>query len=152
MDGLNGMELFKMINNDEELLKHFGGIFAVDQLTFDIEKSVYYICNTDIYRNEGKHWVVVYSREKSSVVDYFDSLGKKPNENFMSFMKGKNIWYNTKRVQGYISNTCGYHCIYFLYKRLRGYDFEIIMSDYNTSYEINDKLVVDFVSNRLDGS
>lgn len=149
INGLGGDELFEIISNDKLLLKHFGGIFAVDQLTFEIPKrSVYYICNTDIYKNEGKHWVVIYSMKKSNVVNFFDSLGKKPNENFINFIKKKNIYYNNKRVQGYISNTCAYHCLYFLCKRLKGYDFDFIMNNYNKSYEINDRFVVDFVKNK----
>jgi len=149
--GLDGMRLFEIILNNEVLIKYFGGIFAIDQLTFDIpEKNIYYICNTDVYKNEGKHWIVIYKKEKSNVIEFFDSLGKKPNERFINFMKKRHICYNKKRVQGYLTNTCAYHCIYFLCRRMKGDNFEIIMNGYDSSYEINDKFVIDFVKTKFD--
>ena len=149
---MNGLEILNYISKDEFLLSRFGGLFAIDQLTFTLpNREIFYICNTDVATQKGKHWVVIYFPEKSSTVEFFDSLGKKPNKNFQLFMaqRQKAISFNSRRVQGASSKACGYYCLYFIYLRSRYIDYKGIIENFSNSTEKNEKHVIDFVTHSL---
>lgn len=149
-ENMKGYQLLQMINLDREGSKTFGGLYAIDQLNFNFpNRDVYYICNTDRYENRGKHWIVIYNKKDSSYIEYFDSLGHKPNNKFINFMSQskKNILYNKKRLQSRISKACGYFCLYFIYLRCRNVDFYSILDNFSSDVQNNEKYVVDFIHN-----
>ena len=84
---MNGIELLKFLHNDIKSMSKFYGIYAIDQLYFKLpDKECFLICNTDESFKKGKHWVIIYINSKKGVVEYFDSLGKKPLDRFLKFM------------------------------------------------------------------
>lgn len=147
---MKGFELLNFIIKDSLTLSKFGGIFAVDQLTFLIpNREIFYICNTDISSKEGLHWVVIYSGFKDSSISYFDPLGEKPSSEFINFMSNnvkKRIQFNSKRLQSSYSEHCGYYCLYFIHEICRGLSFENIVNNFSSNLDVNENFVIDFVN------
>lgn len=145
---MKGVEILKFILGDEIAYNKFGGIFAVDQMNFPLPNNdVFFICNTDIYKNEGKHWIVIYFSKDLSYIEYFDSLGKKPTEKFVKFMSqsGKQILFSVKRIQSKSSYACGYFCLYFIFLRCRNIYFDTIINVFSTNMKKNEEKAIKFV-------
>ena len=137
---MNGLEILTTIVNDKVACKYLGGLMSIDRLHFKPKSRIFYICNTDIYENNGKHWIVMYYI--NNTFEYFDPLGEKPSIPFLNFMTKftNKIILNTKQVQPLYSSTCGEYCIYFSCIRSRDVDFKVILSHMQ-----NDQTVLDFV-------
>ena len=149
---MNGLEILKYITKKDTLLSKFGGLYAKDQLTFSLPKrDIFFICNTEIAREKGKHWVVIYLPKNGEVIEYFDSLGNKPEKEFIHFMSQtkRYILFNIKRVQGESSKACGYYCIYFASLRDHGIDYTSIINNFSDSYDINEKHVSEFIKHSI---
>ena len=148
---MNGLQIINVISKDESLLSQFGGLFAIDQLTFLPERGKFYICNTDIASKEGKHWIVIYFPKNATFIEYFDSLGKKPHEAFLNFMTQTNrqVIFNKKRLQGTSSDACGYFCLYFALLRSRNINYKDIIDNFSNSHDINEKYVTKFIKHSL---
>lgn len=149
---MNGLEVLKYISKDASLLSLFGGLFAKDQLTFDIpDRNIFYICNTDLAKNRGKHWIVIYSTLGSNRIEYFDSLGNYPPHNFVKFMTKtkKSIIFNKKKVQATSSKSCGYFCLYFIMLRYRNISYKNIIDNFSNSNDLNEKHVTEFIKQTL---
>jgi len=146
---MKGSEILRLISLDRITSSYFGGIFSIDQLTFSIpNRDIYFICNTDFYKNKGKHWVVIFLQKNSKYIEYFDSLGKRPSKRFVDFMSqsGKSILCNIKRFQSKLSYACGYYCLYFIYLRCRYNDFYSIVNNFSSNLNKNEKYVIDYVN------
>lgn len=162
---MNSESLFKLIQSDPAAKSAFRGIAWSD--------SVYNICkfptsltnrcsfpaslilNTDILAGPGIHWCVAYFRNKE-VCEYFDPFGLPPEvENSHNFTKSlqqvsNSIIYNKKQVQELDETTCGQHCAYFLLLRSNNCTFdEILEKHYTDNFSINDRLVKNFINQRL---
>jgi hypothetical protein len=68
--------------------------------------------------NDGTHWVALYIKKlpdgKLEPI-YFDSYGVAPPKSVTDFVGTVHIPYNTKDVQGLLSDICGWFCLAFLY-------------------------------------
>ncbi len=53
--------------------------------------------------------------------------------------------YSKKQVQDFTSDTCGQHCVFFLYHMSKGYAYENIIKKYHDDLIKNDDMVVRFV-------
>ncbi len=53
--------------------------------------------------------------------------------------------YSNKQVQDFTSDTCGQHCVFFLYHMSKGYTYENIVKRYYDDLIKNDAMVVRFV-------
>jgi len=162
---MNSGSLFKLLESDKQAKKIFRGIAWVD--------SVYNICNfptslfnncsfpaslilnTDNYSGPGIHWCAVYFQSEE-VCEYFDPFGLPPNiKNSYNFKPNllkvsKSIKYNKKQVQALDETTCGHHCAYFLLLRSNNCTFDEILNTYYTdSLLINDRVVRNFISQKL---
>ena len=74
------------------------------------------VVNQDKSYQVGSHWVVLHHNDVKKA-DHFDSLGKKPIEYLNNLLISKNITYkyNNKRIQNYMTETCGHFCLYYSY-------------------------------------
>ena len=75
----------------------------------NIEKE-FIVINSDKTDGRGKHWVALINRGDKI---YFDSFGVRPLKEVEELV-GKDLYYNTYRIQALDSNTCGYFCIDFI--------------------------------------
>jgi hypothetical protein len=98
------------------------------------------ILNLDSNKGPGTHWVGVYI--KDNVIEYFDSLGKKPNKciykTFAKLWPLYTIKYNNL-VHQLRNSQCGVYSIYFIIQRLLGKSFDDI-----TTNVIRDKEMKEF--------
>ena len=65
--------------------------------------------------------------------EFFDSLGRRPEEYGVGFEKILNKKYimNDKQLQHNMSNLCGLYCIYYIKKRSRGGSLKKIVSEFS---------------------
>jgi len=138
---MNGLDIMKTVVKDGEACRYFGGLMSIDRLHFKPTSRIFYICNTDVWKNKGKHWVVLYFINET--FEYFDPIGNKPDILFSNFMNkySKDIVFNTKRVQPLNTNTCGEYCIFFASMRSRNINFNEIMK-----YMQDEKTILDYVN------
>lgn len=83
------------------------------------------IFNTDPHNKGGEHWVATFI--KNNTIEYFDSLGNPPKEDFLKFYEkyypNHSIKIN-KIVHQYGGIDCGVYALNFITKRLDGKTFE----------------------------
>jgi hypothetical protein len=93
------------------------------------------VFNTDRYLKPGKHWVCVFINNTKKTIDYFDSVGKKPNKfirEFLDHFRDYNVCFNKTEHQKNNSN-CGVYCCFFIIERLKGKSMD----------QINEKIISD---------
>ncbi len=132
---------------------HFLGVLPSDQLPKKPMRILPSACiiNTHPARLPGEHWIAVYLTQDGPTC-FFDSFGNPPNShrfpttinNFLA-ANDADVLYSDRRVQDYSSDTCGQHCVFFLYHLARGYDYNYVMKLYTDDYIKNDKMVSLFV-------
>ena len=103
-----------------ELGSNFVGVFPADKL-FMIRRNTprpfAVVVNTDPSDMPGTHWVAIYIRQYG--VEYFDSLGRPPNNHFRSFLQrfSRHCAWNEHQYQSIVSSLCGAYCILFIITR-----------------------------------
>lgn len=132
---------------------HFLGVLPSDQLPKKPVRILPSFCvvNTHPARLPGEHWIAVYLAREGTAC-FFDSFGNPPNSprfpisinNFLD-VNDVDVLYSDRRVQDYSSDTCGQHCVFFLYHLARGRDYNHVMKLYTDDYIKNDKMVSLFV-------
>lgn len=129
----------------------FAGVYSKDTLNRfnnNNNKPLLVICNTDNANQIGKHWVLFYFNNNSSV-EFFDSLGNTPHsyrKEFLDFMKkfASICMYNETKIQPEGSAICGHYCIAYAYLRCNNYDMHTTLS-----FLSNPVIVVNFVNKLL---
>lgn len=109
-----------MACSDTLIRKNFGGVFASDCLPKPKTHYSSFIVNLDPHTSPGSHWIAVHFRQKEGY--YFDSYGLPPSDkNILKFIKNNAdiIVYNKHCFQDDSTTTCGYFCLYFLFRRVR---------------------------------
>lgn len=150
---MNSKQIFQALSRDNYVRPMFAGVFALDMLPSETEKSAFVI-NLDPSDKPGSHWVSVFLDKVNSTAIYFDSYGDKskiPSE-ITLFLRQNCISYSTncKMYQGPCSITCGHYCLYFLYHKCRGVPFQDILKDFRPNdFEFNDSKVIDFVDRKF---
>ena len=137
---MRGTQIVENLSMDSLTLSKFRGVFASDKLPVHVPVDQFCICNTDTWKNEGKHWILIYFPPEG-VTEFFDPLGNRPSAEFVRFM-GDTYLYNTKRYQPLNSNTCAYYCLFFAFMKSRGLKYQSILDLMGT-----EKIVVRFVLN-----
>ena len=104
----------------------FLGVFPAHSLPYRRERQkhlqrICFIVNTHTSSGGGVHWVAFCFDEKGHG-HFFDSYGKKPavyHRDWTQYLDSHcRYWtYNSKIVQKGLQPTCGYHCLYYLYRR-----------------------------------
>lgn len=132
---------------------NFLGVLPCDYLPEDPLKDTpcMLISNTQSSDEPGEHWIAIYIR-RDGVACFFDSFGNAPDADcfpasFHNFLKNNStvVQYSDKQVQDYTSDTCGQHCVFFLYYISRGYEYENIIKIYHNDLLKNDVMVSLFV-------
>ena len=143
------------INNlltKREKLNHFHGVFGRDEIKNIKIHSLpcSFIFNEDNFTGRGTHWVAVYIDEDNQL-DFYDSFGQKPTlKEFKNFTRPFKLNYNKIQVQSFESDTCGQHCIFFLFNRTKNVTMNSLISKYFNVHQLllNDIYVYNFVKRR----
>ena len=110
----------------------FYKLIKVDYNNFKIFSKIGIVFNLDNHTQDGSHWVALLIDNQKQSIEYFDSVGKKPNKNISTFIhilqkkfpKFKltinNIQHQSK------NNACGIYAMHFLIQRILGYTFNEI--------------------------
>lgn len=144
---MNTNQLEDILSNNCITKKYFTGVYSINTLKNIKVKPRLVICNTDPSYKTGKHWVLFFFY--NNTVDYFDSLGKKPEyygKEFITFMKSYATKYNLclNRIQPKDSSICGHYCVWFAIMRSRNYNMYEIINSLPTPSKI-----VEYVNNCL---
>jgi len=105
------------------------------------------VFNLDSHNQPGSHWTAFLIDNDTKTLEYYDSVGEKPNRNIQKFIDKVytflskngheyNIKYNTIQHQ-FKNNECGVYSIHFIIKRLKGSSFEKITSNIITDKKMN---------------
>ena len=136
---MNELDIANYLLKDVCTRKYFKGVMAYDELPNKPLRPALYVVNTDKSTGVGKHWVCLFF---SHVNEYFDSLGNPPVElgHFLLNEK-RDYMYNSKRLQGPMSDVCGDYCILFAYFRCRGLSMKHFVDMFSSNETKNDTLV-----------
>lgn len=96
--------------------KFFGGVYSINNLPLVIPTTkINYIINLDPSYQPGSHWVSVYIDSNRRAI-YFDSFGRPPPPEILSFMQRSVSFYqiSKSKYQGDDSSACGYYCLLFV--------------------------------------
>lgn len=124
--------------NTRELRSYLNRLFidhvdicSVDTLPAHRNSSTLFIVNTASSNLSGNHWIAIMVRQKNGYV--FDSFGQIPPSEISHWLnlRGYNWSTNQRRVQSYMTETCGLFCLYFLFfatsKTLENESYDRIM-------------------------
>lgn len=99
-------------------------------------KRIGAVFNLDTHEQIGSHWVAFLIDNEHKTIEYFDSIGNKPNkwtshfiQSIMDYFKSINLSYLlkiNKQIHQMGDSECGIYSIYYLVQRLLGYTFEQI--------------------------
>lgn len=129
---MNYQQLRCAVEEDVSLKSVVTDIYASDVLpTFVQSYPSAYICNTDPSSKPGQHWVAFWFTN-SRELEFYDSLGQSPefyNSHFVRFIENntETCVYNNVSVQRKHSDKCGYHVLYFLLVKCRGFNMSDIV-------------------------
>ena len=143
---MNSIQISKLMNQDEFIRLRFKGVYPIDLIPENLPYPSIIVVNQDRSYQDGSHWIVIHHNEKGKV-DHFDSLGKKPVEYLKNLLLGKNITYkyNNKRLQNYMTETCGLFCLYYSFYSCRGWRMEKILDTLTYDLKKNEEIVKQFV-------
>ena len=141
---LNNIQIKHQLENDEYSKKHFLGVFPRDRLPEINKFPSSLVFNTDPSTLPGAHWIAMYIDEYQKCT-FFDSFGFKPDffglESYLNRISS-NVEYNSKRLQGSNSSTCGHYCIFFILLKSRNFSLETILDMFSKSnFKLNDFLI-----------
>ena len=137
------------------LQQRFLGVFPADRLpkVWNRSQDCCLIANTAVQSKEGQHWVAFYL-QYNGLVEYFDSYGLPPTKpEFLQFLQeNATSWrYNNLPCQGLTSETCGHHCLFFLWHRCHGLNLKEILHLFDCDPAKNDAMVKAFVKKKMPG-
>jgi len=138
------------------LQKLFKGVFSFDSIPKSLKVGHFLVCNTANSDSSGEHWFTIY-RPHLDVLEIFDSLGvtEAKLQRLLPHVKYrgiKKIKFNKTQIQSDDSQTCGHHCVYFIYERLYNQDQtfkELLSSIYSENVRANENLVSEFFKDIL---
>ena len=140
-------QLESYMRKDPEISKYYWGVLPKDFLPLKPERPTLYVVNQDTSDKEGSHWIVIFIGDRKQPAEYFDPLGKEPDEDFKNYliMQADRYMFNNQRCQNYMSNLCGHYCLFYCYFRARGYGMQNILNmfDKNDLF-YNDQMVYFF--------
>lgn len=142
---MNAHQIENFVINNPPLYNKFFGIYStdIDLVSLDVNKPAI-ILNTEHDEDKIGHWVAMYI--SNTISEYFDPLGKPPNENFENFLvnNSKQYIFSKLSVQGNESVYCGQFCLYFLLNRIKCISYSNIINSLNNNFHINDCIVQSF--------
>ena len=148
-------EIFKLINRQPHMKKHFKGFYARDTLppftSSDLQHTFCIIINTDLVGEAGEHWILFYWDSKLKLAHFLDPLAQPLQEEFQKWMQCCNtIVLLSHPVQHHLSVLCGLFVLYFMYYLCAGQAISDIVNRFsNTKLRLNDQLVSHFAKQKL---
>jgi len=142
-----GLSNIYLLNLAKKLnLKKFKGIFSCDTLPKPEKhwEEFSLISNLSKYDEKGSHFIAIYVLPDKII--YFDSYGIKCTNEFINeYLQtiGKNLFYNTRRIQDVDSIFCGYFCLAFiLVTESSEYSFDNFMNNFDKKNLLNNENIV----------
>ena len=135
----------KLLIKEVETRCFFQGVFSHNNLPACRSVGLYIVNEQPSYE-QGSHWVALHItplKKKKNI--YFDSYGQKPVIKEFQAYTGKNVQYNKKWLQHKLSPSCGQWCIYFVWRRSKGWKMKNITKPFNPK----NPLVNDYAINYL---
>lgn len=142
---MEGPELAQFVKLDAWSNTCFEGVYPIDRLPTKISRTpAAVIINTDPSDEKGEHWIAIYI-SAAGVGVYFDSFGVPPTKpELRNFLERNTVcWsYNKTPIQSVLSVTCGYFCLWFIYKSVRGYSLAGLLRTFHPLKPIYNDAVV----------
>lgn len=142
---MDTIQLTKAMLKNKHTKHSFLGVFPRDKLPKKVKKKpALIICNTHDSKNPGEHWVAFFIPRKGKP-EYFDSIGKKPNQHeFIKFLEKnseRNFSYNPNRLQSTFSTVCGQYCAVYLLYRAKKVSVKNFLKHFTENHLKNDELI-----------
>ena len=151
---MNTIQLRESLRRDPETRRQLGDVCAADELPALVSRRPnLFIVNTDSGDKPGRHWTAFYFPVEGPA-EFFDPVGRAPEDYLRRFknvllVNGPRYSYNGHRVQDFKTDTCGYFCLYFAYRRCRGQSMTQIVNTFSDRYfSVNEKTVRHLVDHR----
>ena len=125
-----------------------GGVLSRDQTVPHNHKMALFIYNLEPSYMSGSHWVSTYV--KNGVINYFDSFGLPPFQEIVNHAKKKNLTliHQNEQIQGLLTTTCGYFCLYFLNEMNKGVSYFDLLQVFDVKDTLkNEKFIEKYFSN-----
>ena len=113
--------LTKHVSKLMDYVPGFVGVFACDKIP-DFKSNISMIINTDKSSEPGEHWVAIYIGRNT--IYFFDSIGRDIDgfsDPFRTYIKNMSrdfkVKVESRLLQNFLSNTCGYWCVYYIFCR-----------------------------------
>ena len=121
------------------------GVYSIDTLPILVTAPAALIINLDKSFSTGTHWVAIFIDHKKKGF-YFDSLGRTPPKQIVTFLKRNCIRYSINHIKYQHNNSmnCGLFCIVYIYFATRGKN--ILKHFYTTHLKRNDTLVKKYIT------
>ena len=119
-----------------------------DQTVPHNHKMALFIYNLEPSYMSGSHWVSTYV--KNGVINYFDSFGLPPFQEIVNHAKKKNLTliHQNEQIQGLLTTTCGYFCLYFLNEMNKGVSYFDLLQVFDVKDTAkNEKFIEKYFSN-----
>ena len=131
---MRALEIHQRLLADPFTRRIFRAVLPRDKLPVrcSTNKRHLFVVNTDHSRGKGIHWVCIYLHP-NGVAEYFDSYGIPPRHpEIITFIKRNShrFIYNKRVLQGALSKTCGYFCLYYCHKKARGFSLQSIANEF----------------------
>jgi len=140
---MNNRQIHTILTSNALTRNCFEGVYALEEIKGKVIKNNSgIIVNLSKSTEPGTHWVSIFKPFKGPT-EYFDSFALGPwiKQEIIDFLP-ELFLYNGKRLQSEISTACGQYCIYFIFKRARGYSMREILSEFDTSSHLQNDFKV----------
>ncbi|KAF0097296.1 MAG: hypothetical protein FD142_3163 [bacterium] len=109
------------------------GVYPRDQLPTRPARRSCLVVNSDPAGEPGHHWLALYVDED---IEFFDSFGQHPSAYSLNLPTALRVLHYP--IQSLNSDSCGDHCIIFLWRRARRFSLTRIRSCYSRNHPAND--------------
>lgn len=112
-----------------DLKPFFRGIYDTNSLPAQVTQfPSAIVSNTDPLEEKGSHWVAFWFKSGTEC-EFYDSYGKIPKDydNRLREFIDRNSFvsvYNNVQVQPDFTSSCGFHVLFFLYRRFQGFSMQ----------------------------
>lgn len=150
---LTSYEIDRLIRSDPAASRHFYGVYPQERLPPVVRLPFSFVCNTDESSRPGEHWVAFFFDE-GGYGSYYDPLGLPPLyqewEDYLDVGSHSGIWtFTNKLIQNPIGAACGYHTIFYILCRCRGWSSQSIMNLFTSNLNDNDAFVINKIFGML---
>ena len=140
---MNTKQLWNALTLNPVTNNYFDGIYSIDTLKDIKEKPTLIVYNTDPSDKAGEHWILFFFHDDT--VDFYDSLGHEITyygSEFIDFIKkfANNFQYTVRRTQPIKTDVCGHYCLYYSFKKCKGYSMQDIINNFPIDFFLHHSL------------